>query len=99
MKMQETTVSQETLELEAATAINAMQNSTDLDQRIGVLRDRVGVANERLAAFILTMPEGYDAEDRAVFSKYITDTLEKLAEEAHQQVKFERTWNRLGDDG
>lgn len=88
-------INDETLELEAATAISMMRNSDDLDRRIGVVKDRCEVANDRLAAFILTMPEGYSAEDARVFKAYICDTLEKLAEEANEQVKFERTWNKL----
>jgi hypothetical protein len=83
---------------EAATALSHMRTVDDLHSRMGVLKDREEVETDRLAAFIVTMPEGYDAEDKAVFARYISDTLERLAEEAAEQVKFERTWNRLGED-
>lgn len=83
---------QETLELEAATAVSMMRDSADLDERIGVLKERVGVASDRLAAFIVVIPEGYSAKEAAAFREYVKSDLETATKDAEAQIKFERTW-------
>ena len=97
MRVKHVPTDTETLVAEAATALAKLRSVDDLEQRMGVLKDRVGVANDRLAAFLVTMPEDYSAEDRAVFITYVSQTLEAIAEQAHEQVRFERTWKRLGE--
>lgn len=59
--MKQHQVDQATLELEAATAVGMLRDSNDLDKRIGVLRDRVSVSDDKLAAFIVTVPDDYSA--------------------------------------
>ncbi len=93
-----TTVDDEMLMLEAATAVNMLRDGFDSDKRAETLKERVGVANERLVGFILPVPEGYDAKDVAVFSRFMVKAFEHLMPEAEEQVKFERTWNVMGEE-
>lgn len=82
---------------EAATAVSIMRDSADLDARIGILNDRVGVANDRLAAFIVTMPDDYTKDEILLFKRYMVESLAQAAKETRAQIRFERTWNKLGE--
>lgn len=78
---------------EAALAVSLLKSSSDLDERMQALKDQGGVAT-----FVVTVPEGYTETDLEVFKRSVEQTLEGIAKEAHEQVKFERTWGKLGDD-
>lgn len=77
---------------EAATAISMMRTTEDLDRRIGVLKDREGVANDRLACFLVTMPEGLSADEQAVFKQEVAKSLEVIAQDAMAQVDYFKVW-------
>lgn len=78
---------------EAALAVSLLKSSSDLDERMQALLDR-----GRVATFVVTVPEGYSDRDMDVFKRSVMETLDGIAKEAHEQVKFERTWGKLGDD-
>lgn len=92
--MQGQTPDKQTLEREAATALGRIKTASDLDARIGVLKAREEIATNNLAAFIVAVPEGYDDEDRAVFTKEVNQAIEKALEGAKSQVDYDRMWNR-----
>lgn len=77
---------------EAATAISATRTVDDLERRLGVLRDREGVATDRLATFIVTMPEGLTPDEQAVFKQEISKSLEVIVKDAVAQVDYFKMW-------
>lgn len=77
---------------EAAETVAGMRTADDLDRRIGELRDRAEVPNDRLAAFIVAVPEGYTTEDKATFKRVLSHALECAIKDAEAEVKFLRTW-------
>ena len=83
--------------VESAQAVNLLKTSRDLDQRMEHLRERGGVASDRQATFIVSVPDDYTDDEVETFKRFVTDTLAGIAKEAQEQVKFERTWAKLGD--
>lgn len=78
---------------ESAEVVKAMRTSADLDKRIGELKDRCEVVDERLSAFIVPTPEGLTAEEQQTFRDIITANLSFAAKQAENQIRYERTWN------
>ena len=89
---------------ESVAAVFAMVNSGDLETRIRVLHERAEVPDDRLIPFFVIMPENYDADERRAWIKSVTEALEVVAKDAHQDIMVDRTIKTmtdlgLGDDG
>lgn len=85
-------VDKKTLIAEAATALSMMRTSADLEQRMGILQDRAEVDTGRLAAFIVTVPEGYTPEEVAVFNRVIDEAVSKAVQSAVSEVAYFQMW-------
>jgi hypothetical protein len=81
---------------ESATAFSLINNVAAFEQRTGTLRERGGVAKERLATFVVTVPNDVQDDEIELFRKYVAWALDVAVNAAVSEVKYTRTW---GDGG
>lgn len=78
---------------EAAGQVHAIETVDDLHARMDVQRDRLEVPNDRLQAFIVTIPDGYTPSERARFTKLINEALVPVVSDAMLDIDHQRTWS------
>lgn len=83
---------------ESATAVSTLRRVADLDARASVLRDRVAVSDDSLAAFLVPVPQGYTPEQAAAFKREISKSLSQIIADAESEVAYRTMWEKLGDN-
>lgn len=83
---------------EAAQAVTLTRTAAELEERAGVLTSRVGVANDRLAVFMVVVPDGYTPEQAAAFKREISKSLNQITADAESEVAYRTMWDKLGDN-